>query len=225
MAINISKLKRGIEHKGKSGGPPGRAPRESRMFKVAPGESRIRVFLFKHDGEDLLDRKVVMQFGLSDKGFPVLSTKETLAQYSKLKNSANPVDRDAAASIRPTNKHILNIVDMGAADKKMLHYSSPVAVYRQIVEWVADPDIGETILGSSGRDIKIKYDPSAPPIGKYKCILVDKEKSPALPKEFDAQAVDLLSPEGIELVGLKDATSLTAEATTSSTPETEETPF
>lgn len=186
-----------------------------KYFKAIAGKNIIRVYKFSHlvTADDVkkgyfkkselgkvieeLDRPVIRHFNVSKR--PVISNAKLMAEYTRLKASANPADQSRADQIKPSRSYFLNVVNIDKLGEGMLPYAAPASVYNGILAFIQDPDYGEEILGGQGRDIVIMYDPKAAGATMYRVVPRKEGLSQELPEGL--KATDLYLAEAYEQMG------------------------
>lgn len=232
MGLDLGRLKQRAEENAFSG---------SRWkVKKAPVQNFVRVFKFTHKVTEAdvkagfftkeklgktveeFDRGVTLQYGFAEKKRPILATKETLAKYEKLNNSSNSSNQEQAKAIKPSRKYLLNVVDMTEKPRKMRHWSAPSTAYNDILAVIMNPEFGEAVLGSAGRDFIVTHYPDKAPAEQYKVQLRDKDKSIKMDAALEAKVLDFYSDKGLKEVGLTLKPSTAPAAAEEETEEVEE---
>jgi len=141
------------------------------------------------------DRPFTRHFGMTENNAPVFSTKELMTKYNQLAKSKDKSDQKLAKVIRPDTRFVLNIVDTNKPEDGMKLWLSPKTFRTELGDYLIDDEYGESILGVSGRDFKVVFDPDADPKNMYKIKLRDAGKSRKLSSKFNEAIIDLYSPE------------------------------
>jgi hypothetical protein len=179
------------------------------FFKPKVGRNTIRVFSFDHkvtkedvaDGlftkEKLgktvteLDRAVVRLFNVEGIRGPVLVTSNDCpAMKAHNKFVAKCKDSDEIRKRRPQTAYFINVCDTSEKDLRVVEYACNKTVYEQILGKILDPDYGESILGTAGRDIVIMYDDNKQGSAMYSVEMRKEGKSEELPDSLEKQVKD-----------------------------------
>lgn len=198
-------------------------PANGNFWKPKKGKNYIRVYKFTHVVTDKdvaaglftkeqlgkkiedLDRPITVSYGVGKNNRPVLTTPEIQAKYDTLSASKKKEDQAFAEKIKPNVRYCLNIVDMSEAQPKLRVFQASKGLYNDIFDKVTDEDeYGEKILGSTGRDFRITYNPDAPPVDKYEVIVRSQDKSVGLDPALQEKVVDFYSEDGFAKLGFGD---------------------
>lgn len=214
MALDLGKIKkRQKETEAKSRGG---------FWKPEEGKNTIRVFPFTHKvtKEDVkaglfdkdkvgktvteLDRPVVRFF--PGGGAPVHASDADVAAWRKKMDKASKSEQAKLRKEGPQQHWMLNIVDTGSDEQKVVEYAANKTVYNAVLAVVLDEeDGGEDVLGPKGRDFIITYDPNKEGAAKYSVSLRDEKKSEKLPETLEEQVKDFYDSSIFEALGSGEA--------------------
>lgn len=213
MALNLSRIKERQLETAKGAG---------NFFKPDEGKNIIRIFKFKHEvtkddvargyftkdelGEEVeeLDRPVTLQYNLlAGSKRPVIASSASIEEWKSLNKSKLKEDQARADQIKPSKKYYLNVVDINDVDGGIKIYGASKTVYSKILELLQDPEYGgeDSLFGCKGRDFIISYDPNAEGAAMYSVTPRAEGKSEKLPKNLEADAVDLYDPDNLSMLG------------------------
>ena len=192
------------------------------FWKPQDGKNTVRVFAFNHkvtkedvkaglfDKEKLgktvteLDRPVLRFF--PEGGRPVHASDSDVAAWRKKMDKAGKSEQAKLRQAGPQQHWMLNIVDTGAEEQKVVEYAANKTVYNAILAVVLDEeDGGEGVLGPEGRDFIITFDPKKEGAAKYSVSLRDEKKSEKLPESLEEQVKDFYDSGVFDSLGSGEA--------------------
>lgn len=115
-----------------------------------------------------------------------------------LMDSKSKSDQKAGKQLSGRKAFYVNLVDMNDVDTGMQMGALPSTVFNAILQHVLDPEFGEGILGSDGRDFIIDRDKDKPPSEMYNVRLRDESKSKSLAKKLADDTTDLFDCDLLE---------------------------
>ena len=162
--------------------------------KVTPEDVKLGLFDKAKLGKEVerFDRQVTRQFGLTENNAPVFSTSETVKLWEKKKASEGKED---ARDIQPQTKYACNIVDMNNPQGGVITWMMPKSIRKALSDLLIDEDWGPDILGLSGTDLKVFYDPNAAPAQMYRLSPKPGEKARKLASSFQDKVLDFYRPD------------------------------
>lgn len=204
MALSKGRLEKS-KKKTDSGG-------DSSILKIEEGKNYIRVFPFSHTvteedfqnhvygkkeaeiGEEMeeLTRVVPVHYGEEDGPINCLiSDCGFCEKANEYKKSPDKDDQKIWRELRASDRFYMNVVNMDN-NVGMQICQVPSSVYSEILSYVMDPEYGEEILGSTGRDFIINKNPKAKsPSDYYSVKLRDEKRCEELDSELDSKVQDL----------------------------------
>ena len=198
MALNKKRLNRTKESTKGGGG----------FYRFQEGRNIVRFFSFSHKVVQLdFDKGIYKQ---SD-GIKVGETydeieMEVLKHYieegivncpkgdckwcedaEKLLSSKSKADKKAGKDIKASKSFCVNTVDIQSDSKAMQLGSLPSSVYDTVLSYICDPEYGESVLGSEGRDFIVDRDTNQIPAKMYVTKIRDKDKCEVLGNDYELQ--------------------------------------
>jgi hypothetical protein len=206
MALNATRMKR-TQQRTKAGGGGVWRPKNPRHV--------IRLFSFQHTvcqadfdnkiytGQDVkigevydeIEREVWRHFVGDEEVVNCIGREcEHCAESKQLLNSDDKQDQKFGKALKARRVFYVNMVDLDAVDAGMKIGAIPSSVYSVMLDYIIDPEYGESTIGPNGRDFIIDKDKNAElPQDMYKVKIRDKDKCIALDPSLAKNVQDLFT--------------------------------
>jgi hypothetical protein len=202
MSLNKRRIERSKRSTNVSGGS---------FARLVDGRNIIRVFPFHHkitegdfkagfykesdgfkvgDEFDEIERSAAVHFTEDGIVNCMVHDCEFCADSKKYLASADKRDQKIGRDMRANKRYHVNAVNM-ENNEGMQIFALPQSVFSEIISYIDDPEYGESVLGSKGRDFIIDRDVSQDPQNVYAVKLRDANKCIELKREIMEGIVDL----------------------------------
>jgi hypothetical protein len=120
------------------------------------------------------------------------------AEAAELLASSKESDKKAGKQLNASHAFYMNVVDMEDIEKGVQIGQMPPSVFNAILNYVSDPEYGDSVLGCKGRDFIIERDSNESPAKMYKVRIRDKDRCEDIDETLQDQVRDMFKMNALE---------------------------
>lgn len=156
MALNLSALKAKLDKFNRTTGD-----RSTAMWRPTEGKHVIRIVPFKDNTENPFIELYFHYLGNKTYLSPLTyGNRDPIAEFAdSIKAGGSKEDYQQAKPFMPKLRTLVPVIVRGEEDKGVRFFSFGKTVYKQLLEFINDPDVGDITDPKVGRDLVVTYVP------------------------------------------------------------------